>query len=1180
MKEKPRLKDTDEILNSIGKRSPLSTAGIEQVQPVNITDRPAGDGASSSSHRRRPGNQAPTTAAPQEAEQPVADIAVPTIPPPRRREDRDDKPLDFGKYELPKPSKTPVRQPARPASTGGRAFGFSEEEAPPRRIAPATEEQPAPRPSARTFEEPPAPPRQSPPAFEEQPAAPRQSTAQPDSQPAPPQPVVQEYKFPTLEELDARENPVVQEYQFEPLGDDAPATDSPPAQGPAITRDPHTELLEDESYRESFMQQLSSRFEEQFTQKFEGTPPPEEPAPRVAPRAEIKEQAARPWFEITPKEDAPPAPADDEAEAEAESFLNQFAQEVQQEEEVHAEEFKDTLAEKFMRERERYLRELGIADRMEEEAAQREAEQQSAAQPPQRRKLDFQIQPEMHRQEGELPPVKPVTYNRAAMAQPQQEPKPEPELEFPSAAGGKKTSEQLLLELGREYKQRPKKPVLQEQPPVSSFQFSFETPEAEEPTKNKKIKKSRRKIKGPSRVTWLAMAAAMVAIALFAVSASMWFTADKPVVEPEQSTPVLKDQETFYENRNFPNRAKFNDVIIPRNISVQNMTVQNRLVIEDISTPGSVRLENVTVGGVIYVKSCAMEGLELHDVLAERVVINNSDARVKITASGATEVGTVELRTPATVEHIDLVGDSPGVRNILAKTPEAGTTIDATLKNTSLYTLASEGEAVLGFEGDTFVETMTSDGSLSLSGTGKVVNLAVGEDAEKHPLTVLVKGVSVSNLNIKSPATVTLGGGVDKMATSDSIQMGGNGALGSLALNTKFGNGRLLVDIAGLNVQDLMSNAEARISATGSTQINTLTANESTYALGNKVNHLIVNANNVIYEKEPDKITTAAGIGPPQTVADNPNLDFMLSTSQFVPNVDASADDIATTCGHPRDSGGFIKGDGSRGTPFEVATPAQLAHVTLHLASHFIQTGNIDIADESKYSGGFPIIANAGTPLSGVYDGGGFGISNLRVLADGQNGGLFAENTGIIQNVHLVSGEVSSNYVQRSFVGGLVGLNYEGGTITGCSNGAKITGNATAYVGGITGYNYGGRVKDCYNAAKITGADIVGGIVGMNKQNASVTGSYNVGTIGGSDQAGAVAGTNDGAVITNCYYLTDTAPVGIGSGTGTALEKSSDDMRSGQMVIDLTAGNDSSPWTKGSADANGYNYPMLKIPAA
>jgi filamentous hemagglutinin family protein len=94
-------------------------------------------------------------------------------------------------------------------------------------------------------------------------------------------------------------------------------------------------------------------------------------------------------------------------------------------------------------------------------------------------------------------------------------------------------------------------------------------------------------------------------------------------------------------------------------------------------------------------------------------------------------------------------------------------------------------------------------------------------------------------------------------------------------------------------------------------------------------------------------------------------------------------------------------------------------------------------------------------------------------------------NSGVIQtsyNTGTVDGGTS--------VGGIVGLNEQGTTITTCYNvGAIGDGNAT-YVGGIVGDNHG-YVTNTYNSGSVQGAaGTTAGIIGLDEYNADTENSY------------------------------------------------------------------------------------------
>ena len=941
--------------------------------------------------------------------------------------------------------------------------------------------------------------------------------------------------------------------------------------------DPRRALVEDPDYRDNYMERIANEFEREFSEKFGGdsevsllTDPQSTSSSQLSSKPENPAQ----WFDVTPKQETKKPFLDlfdsgdpsislpeNEIDPEADSFLEQFAEAVRGEESEQSESFKDTLSEKFMRERERYLRELGI----ERDPQEIKPSLEPSAK---RKRLDFQIRPEMHIQDGDSPTSAAITYDRDASTRSLEEMEREPLRTVPPplnfAQGGKRSSEELIQELAHQVEEAQEKISWRSKKRES---FSHVPPNGE--SAGKPEKKQTLAIIGVTMVLTLALVAgATTVIRNITDLTSQVKSSDEPVQAANGDTVVI------YESRTPETRVVCQDAVIKRpNLSVSNYTVEKHLIIEDIEASGTIYLEDVAVGGNIYLRSSELDALHLKDVVADRVIVNNTQKAMTITIEGNSDITTIEVKSPATLKQSEIGGDMPGVGGVIAENADDSATLEVVMDGLVLRTLSTSGDTVLNMR-ETSVETVSSEGSLSMHGEGKVFSLSVATGGDK-PLSVLLKGVTISNMNIKSPGTFNLSTNIDALALSDPANIGGNGNVATMTINEKFGNSRLLVDLAGIHIQTLIGNAEARLNLEGSAQINNLIANASTYVIGNKVNYLQVNNNRVIYENEPDRIETKPGIRPPETVADNPNLDFSLPTVRQNGPVDTSGDMLSTTCGHPRESGGFLAGDGSREKPFEVQTVSQLAHIVSHMSSHFQQTSDIDCADDSTFSG----IGAPDNPFLGVYDGSGFDIRNLKISSGSDSLGLFAENSGEIRYVFIASGDIRSTATSRAYVGGITGVNLEDGLIFACSNGARVATEDASYAGGIVGYNYGGRIRDCYNTARIADAAHAGGIVGMNRSGGGVARCYSVGTVTGDMAEGGIAGTNEGGTVTNSYFLEDSVPNGIGAGEGSANRVSESTLRSSQMVADLAAGNDTSPWTLGST-SGGYSYPILSAPSA
>ena len=153
-----------------------------------------------------------------------------------------------------------------------------------------------------------------------------------------------------------------------------------------------------------------------------------------------------------------------------------------------------------------------------------------------------------------------------------------------------------------------------------------------------------------------------------------------------------------------------------------------------------------------------------------------------------------------------------------------------------------------------------------------------------------------------------------------------------------------------------------------------------------------------------------------------------------------------------------------------------------------------------------------------------FGCTGILVVRDEQNE-VVARYTAEVRDVALANGFVRG----QNHVGGISGYNF-GGTITHCSNAAFILGEEST--GGIAGYQATGQITECYNTGAVQGNKTYGGgIVGYNRS--TIENCYNIAAVGAdSGYAGGIAGHNGGSgAIRSCYNTGDIAG-GHSNGTG------------------------------------------------
>ncbi len=280
----------------------------------------------------------------------------------------------------------------------------------------------------------------------------------------------------------------------------------------------------------------------------------------------------------------------------------------------------------------------------------------------------------------------------------------------------------------------------------------------------------------------------------------------------------------------------------------------------------------------------------------------------------------------------------------------------------------------------------------------------------------------------------------------------------------------------------------------------------------------------------------------------------------------------------------FNGGDGSVGTPYEIATLDQLKLMNSFRSSHFKLTVNLDLASEINW---LPI-GDATTKFTGSFDGNGKVLSNLTInTATDANRGLFGYVDGaVISNVSLTNINfvdthncaggligtstgatqvayctVTGSITAYQSAGGLIGQHTGGAlAVTNCSTNVSINTYMYGSVGGLIGYSVGGSIQKSYAVGAITessagNVNYVGGLVGWN-QDTTITDCYAQGNVTGTTYVGGLVGRNSGAGtedITNCYskglvnaVANGGGLVGANSGAGIVTSSYYDTDTSGQ----------------------------------
>ena len=162
-----------------------------------------------------------------------------------------------------------------------------------------------------------------------------------------------------------------------------------------------------------------------------------------------------------------------------------------------------------------------------------------------------------------------------------------------------------------------------------------------------------------------------------------------------------------------------------------------------------------------------------------------------------------------------------------------------------------------------------------------------------------------------------------------------------------------------------------------------------------------------------------------------------------------------------------ILGGGTTQDPYIITTAVQLQNINENLEASYKLGANIDLTGID-----WTPIGNSTYQFKGTLDGNGYTISNLSILKDEDNIGLFGYSQGTIKNVKLNNFNIKG----KSNVGGLVAVN--SGTVAGSEITNSIIEGTVNYVGGLVGYS-SGTINNSKAQGTITGTNYVGELVRM-----------------------------------------------------------------------------------------------------
>ena len=236
---------------------------------------------------------------------------------------------------------------------------------------------------------------------------------------------------------------------------------------------------------------------------------------------------------------------------------------------------------------------------------------------------------------------------------------------------------------------------------------------------------------------------------------------------------------------------------------------------------------------------------------------------------------------------------------------------------------------------------------------------------------------------------------------------------------------------------------------------------------------------------------------------------------------------------------GFAGGDGSLANPWEICNCDMLQNISNYLGGNYSQICDIDcgIYPYNVGEGFNPIGDSWSNCFRGNYNGNNFKINNLYINRSIENYvGLFgyvyygninnSYSSGSVVGNNSVGGLVGSledsNIYNSYFCGSVVGNNNVGGLVGdkyyGDIDNSYFSGSVVGDwgVGGLVGVHYGSNIDNSYSTGLVFGNDYVGGLVGENYFG-NIDNSYSSSSVVGNETVGGLVGVHYGSNIDNSY---------------------------------------------------------------
>lgn len=154
--------------------------------------------------------------------------------------------------------------------------------------------------------------------------------------------------------------------------------------------------------------------------------------------------------------------------------------------------------------------------------------------------------------------------------------------------------------------------------------------------------------------------------------------------------------------------------------------------------------------------------------------------------------------------------------------------------------------------------------------------------------------------------------------------------------------------------------------------------------------------------------------------------------------------------------------------------------------------------------------------FNGVFDGGGYKVSNLTVDLESDYAGLFCRiRDAKIMNLGLVDVDVKADGRASGMVGMSQSSTIDNSYVTG-----KVSGDGVR-AGGLVAESRSTRISNSFSSVDIEGDQEVGGLVGYGHSGSAIINSYSSGQVKAGDEVGGLVGYLYSSTIDHSYSIAE-----------------------------------------------------------